>query len=309
MKTIAFFVRSIDPEGYPFSVRDLYFYSYQEYFLAIRAAGARVYFTTGLDNYLGNGRFARGWSIDAVSEVRDFQPVGEFTADLVFNKGGFEALDVPTVTDLRLHGILGDKAEMYRRFGKYQPATTICHTQAELDAALAALPGTMAVVKHPDGNGGKRVYIAEKSRLHIPASEEFPLLVQEFIDMSEGIPGLASGVHDMRILLTGHRVIGATMRIPPDGHLYANVSKGATETLLTADKIPAEVKSLALEIDAQLEDLPRYYAIDFARGKQGWKLVELNKQPGLFRRSTGPEAEDFMRQFAAYIVEVAEKTA
>ena len=93
-KTIAFFVRNIDPEKYPFSVRDLYYYSYQEYLLAMKRAGAKAYFVTGNDSYEGQGRFSRSWTIDKVSDVKDFQETGPITADLVFEKGGFEGRDV-----------------------------------------------------------------------------------------------------------------------------------------------------------------------------------------------------------------------
>jgi len=83
------------------------------------------------------------------------------------------------------------------------------------------------------------------------------------------------------------------------------VSQGASEKLLSYDQIPAEVRDLALEIDRQLEDLPRYYSIDFSKGKQGWKLIELNNEPGLFRESNGPLARGFMDALAQYLVGLA----
>src|SRR6266403_996757 len=101
-KAVAFFVRNLDGDKYPFSIRDLYFHSYQEYLLAMKRAGAQAYFVTGNENYLGDGRFAKAWTINGVSEVKDFEEVGEITADVVFDKGGFEGRDVTVVTDQRL---------------------------------------------------------------------------------------------------------------------------------------------------------------------------------------------------------------
>jgi hypothetical protein len=305
MKTIAFFVRNIDPGKLPFSVRELYYYSYQEYLLAMKRAGARAYFVTGNDSYLGKGRFARAWNIDKVSEVADFQPVGEITADVVFDKGGFGGEDVVVVTDKRLRPILDDKADTYERFGEYQPKTVVCSNKEELERAMEDMPGTMVAVKSPWGSGGSRVYIGKKGAVEVPAEEIYPLLVQEFVDMSDGIPGIAPGHHDLRLLIAGGKILGATLRQPAKGSFYANVSRGGSERLLSYDEIPAEVREMARTIDGQLPNLPRYYAIDFAKGKQGWILMELNNKPGLFRESNGPLARGFMRALAEYLVELA----
>ena len=303
-KTIAFFVRDINPDKYPFSVRDLYYYSYQEYLLAMKQAGAIAVFVTGNETYLGKGRFSRAFDIDKVSEVSDFRELGEIQADLVFEKGGFAGRDVQIVTDPRLYPIISDKSAIYAKFGKYQPKSVTCANLAEVNRAVADMPGEMVVAKNPVSSGGRQVYIARKGELAIPADETYPLMVQEFVDMSDGIPGICEGVHDVRVLLTGSTIIGATLRQPPPGGLHANVSKGGTERLLSRDEIPLEVQAMAAEIDSQLEDLPRYYAIDFARGKQGWVLIELNTRPGLFRESNGPLARDFTKSFARYVVEL-----
>jgi glutathione synthase/RimK-type ligase-like ATP-grasp enzyme len=302
MKTIAFFVRAVDAGKYPFAVRDLYYYSYQEYLLAMKRAGANAYFVTDNDSYLGKGRFARAWTIDKVSEVADFQEAGAIRADMVFEKGGFKGRDVQVVTDTKLYPLINSKAAIYEKFAQYQPRTVICIDKAAVKAAIAQMPGDIVVVKNPVGAGGRAVYIGTKNEIVVPESETYPLLVQEFIDMSDGVPGLADGVHDVRVLLTGSTIIGATLRTPAAGSLYANVSKGGTERLLSVAEIPLEVREMAAKIDSEIEDLPRYYAIDFARGKQGWKLVELNVKPGLFRAANGPLAAGFQRSVAEYLV-------
>jgi glutathione synthase/RimK-type ligase-like ATP-grasp enzyme len=304
-KTIAFFVRNIDPEKYPFSVRDLYYYSYQELLLAMKRAGLQAYFVTGNDTYLGGGKFSKAWSIERVCEVSDFQQVGEITADIVFNKGGFEGAGVSIVTDPRLEPLLGDKTATYKKFHHYQPLSIVCQSQRDVEAAILQMPGDMVVVKNPISSGGRQVYIAKKTQMAVPSDETYPLIVQEFIDMSDGIEGIAVGAHDVRLLLTGNTVIGATLREPVPGKLHANVSQGASERLLSFDEIPVEVRTMALNIDAQLEDLPRYYAIDFAKGKHGWKLVELNTRPGLFRADNGPLAVVFQESVARYLASLS----
>ncbi|GAC1370165.1 MAG: hypothetical protein NVSMB39_2780 [Candidatus Saccharimonadales bacterium] len=302
MKTIAFFVRDIDASKYPFAVRDLYYHSYQEYLLAMKRAGAEAYFVTDNGSYLGGGRFSRSWTINKVCEVGDFSEYGEITADVVFEKGGFVGEGVQVVTDPRLYPLVRNKAAIYEKFGQYQPRSVKCENLAEVQAAIASMPGEIVVVKNPVSAGGRQVYIGKKGEIKVPEAETYPLLVQEFIDMSGGVPSLADGVHDVRILLTGNTIIGATLRQPAAGSLYANVSKGGSERLLSIGEIPAEIKEMAIGIDSEIEDLPRYYAIDFARGTQGWKLVELNAKPGLFRTANGPLAEGFQNRLAEYLV-------
>lgn len=302
-KTIAFFVRNVDATKEPFSDREYYYYSYQHYLLAFKRAGAEAFFVSGPETYLGKGRFARAWSIDQLSEVKDFAKIGEIRADLVFEKGGFREYDVPTVTDIRLYPLLTNKAATYAQFSRYQPMSIVCENEEQLKAAVRQLPGETVVVKSPVGNGGKRVYINTKDRLRVPKDETYPLIAQEFIDMSEGVPELASGIHDIRILMTGSKLIGGTLRQPAQGKMHANVSQGGSERFLSVGEIPAEVRELAQEIDSQIEDMPRFYAIDFAKGKQGWMMVELNARPGLnTRKDAGPLAIDFMNQVADYMV-------
>jgi glutathione synthase/RimK-type ligase-like ATP-grasp enzyme len=254
---------------------------------------------------VGGGRFSRAWTIDEVCDVTDFQEVGEITADLVFEKGGFTGRDVPIVSDPRLYPLISDKTAIYKKFAKYQPQSVSCASADEVKRAIAQMPGELVVVKNPVSAGGRQVYIGTKDTIEVPADETYPLLVQEFVDMSDGVPGLAAGVHDLRVLLTGSTIIGATLRQPAEGSLYANVSKGGSEQLLGVDDIPEEVKAMALDIDSQLDDFPRYYAIDFAKGKQGWVLVELNVKPGLFRQANGPLAAGFQQSAAEYMVSIA----
>ncbi|HEX3081784.1 MAG TPA: hypothetical protein VHQ86_00880 [Candidatus Saccharimonadia bacterium] len=302
-KTIAFFVRNVHPQKYPFSVRDIYYRAYQEYLLEMKRAGAKAFFVTGNDTYLGDGRFSRAWTIDKVSEVENFEEVGEIKADLVYNKGGFEGSGVTIVTDPRLEPVIGNKAVIYEKFSQYQPKSVVCNSAEEVAAAIAAMPGDMVVVKNPVSSAGRQVYIGKKDELKVPEHETYPLLVQEFLDMSDGAPGLAEGIHDLRILLTGSKIIGATLREPAPGKLHANVSQGGSERFLRAGDIPAEVRDMAVDIDSQIEDLPRYYAIDFERGKQGWRLMELNARPGLNHSdNVGPIADEMRTSLIEYLM-------
>lgn len=307
-KTIALFELAIDANKFPFSHREIYYYSHQDFLLAMKRAGADAYFVSGNDTYLGGGKFSKAWTVDhVVEQVIEFREVDGITADLVFDKGGFtgfQGTDIPIVTDHAIRPVMYDKAKINAQFGKFQPRTVLCEDEAALKQAVANMPGEMVVAKNPVGSGGRNVYIAKKTELTIPANETYPLLVQEFIDMSEGVPGIVQGPHDLRILVCGAGIIGATLRQPVSGSLHSNVSQGGSERLLTRDEIPAEVVAMVQEIDATMKGLPRYYSIDFARGTRQWYLIELNNEPGFFRESNGPLARGFMESLAKYLVEL-----
>jgi len=304
-KNIAFYIRKISADEGIFASRELYFISYQQFYLAMQRLGADVRFVSPDDEYMGNGTFASSCVINGITEVADFTDAGEFTADIVFNKGNFEATDIKVVTDQRLQILLTNKAEMYRLFPQFQPLTLSCSSIEEVRAAAQQIKTNKIVIKEFIGSGGKEVHIIDHDTIGEFESDVFPLLVQEFLDTSGGIPGLVSGVHDMRVLITGGEIVGATIRQPAEGRLHSNVSQGGTEMIFPADSIPSALTEIVKYIDALIPDYPRYYSADFGLTQNGWKLFELNDKPGLFRESDGESARDIMEKVATYILGVS----
>ncbi|HVQ44832.1 MAG TPA: hypothetical protein VMT30_07800 [Candidatus Saccharimonadia bacterium] len=308
VKTIGFFVRNIDVTKPPFLRSEVGYndfgFANQQYLLALNRADVKAYFVTDNASYLGGGRFANAWTIHEARAVPEFREVGPITASVVYEKGGFEGRDVLTVTDPKLREIC-NKAETYRRFGQFQPKTVIVANPQELKAAIADMPGEMVVVKNPAGSSGQQVYIAAKDELVVPETETYPMLVQEFVDMSDGLPGLAAGPHDVRVIMAGNTILGGTLRQPAAGRLLANTGQGGSLRLLSRAELPKAVVDMAHSIDGELKEFPRYYSLDFAKGTQGWKLIELNGKPGLYYRDVGPLAQEFMDGFVSYMVGLA----
>jgi glutathione synthase/RimK-type ligase-like ATP-grasp enzyme len=179
-----------------------------------------------------------------------------------------------------------------------------------VEQALSEVSGDIVVVKEPheyvDGvvsNGGKFVYIGDRKTVLQQLPERYPLLVQEFVDSSIGIDELANGVHDMRVEIGGGTIWGGSLRTPAPGELRANLAQGGTRRRLSAEEIPPEVRQLALEIDTFFERYPRYYSLDFAHTTLGWKLFELNSNPGLVPASQSPQAQQIMKQLATYLIQ------
>lgn len=304
MKTIIIFTRTIDPNGYPFN-DEYHWNAYQDLLLAIKARGAQAYFATDPSTYLGNGKFSAVYAIgDEKRQVKDFDRLENVTAGLVFEKGGFAADDVMVLNPPFVSGITASKAETYRHFAKYQPKSVICANEAELKRAFDEIPGELIVVKEPESNGGRAVQIGPKSEVWETRPAVYPLIVQEFIDTSVGVPGYVEGIHDVRVKIGGGKIFGGMIRQPAPGEYRANLAQGGSVRHLFPDEIPEEALTLAKEIDCFFERYPRYYAIDFANTANGWKLIELNAKPGLSPASVSPQAARVIDELAEYLIEL-----
>ena len=272
--TIVIVCRNIDEDLSPFN-SGYYLKAYADLLLAVKHHGANVYFSTKRQ-YRGKGLFDKAYTISSRVPVKNFTEVTSIYAHLVYNKGDFaDVLDIAILNPPYVHTITSNKHETYKFFSAYQPISHLCHNIKEITIALREVPGSMIVVKSLTGNGGhgvsilKREDINTRNQSFVPI---YPVLVQEFLDTSCGIPGMAEGIHDLRIKIGGGDVWGGTLRIPCKGELRANVAQGGSEQHLFPNQIPKGALDIAIEIDRYFIDYPRYYSIDLVRTKGGWKL-------------------------------------
>lgn len=313
MKRVVIFCPAVAADKYPFSV-PYRKESYQDLLLAIRGLGAEAYFAADNANYRGNGVFGMAYTTSRQAGVADFEVAHDVKAGVVFDKGashghgGFVAQDVLVINPPEVKRVAADKAEMYRLFKKLQPRSVICDTRAELEAAVAGLPGDTVVVKAPRGNAGKLVFIGLRDKVMHEIPDQYPLIAQEFVDTSVGIEGLVEGIHDFRVRIAGGTIVGGQIRQPAPGELRANLAQGGSTILVPAEQIPAAALELVRTIDSNFKDFPRYYSIDLAHTTQGWKLIELNREPGLAPRSDGAEAEKTLNILAHYLVDICPET-
>ncbi len=301
MKTIVIFTRNFRADALPFS-NPRYFAGYQDLLMELKSAGAAAYFASGNEHYKGAGRFSEAWTSDVPRPIADYKMAHDVTAGLVLEKGGFTGTDVMVLNPPAVHTVASDKAETYRHFSKFQPKTIVVDSETGFEAAVRSIETELVVVKEAVSNKGQAVTIAEAEKQLLAPPGQYPVVVQEFIDTSVGIPGLADGVHDLRVKVTGGTIIGGQVRQPAPGELRANIALGGTSRILGADEIPEPVRQLTREIDLFFTGQPRYYALDFANTPNGWKLIELNSKPGLMPNSDGAEAARQTRAIAHYMI-------
>jgi glutathione synthase/RimK-type ligase-like ATP-grasp enzyme len=234
----------------------------------------------------------------------DLVPERYIKADLVYDRGGFQGSDIMVLNPKAVTKLGSDKTEMYRAFGDMQPYSMTVHSKQQLERAFRKLATDKVVVKDPTGYGGTGVIIGTRDEVRRKLAEaplSYPLLAQELMDTSVGVPGLVEGVHDMRLIIGGGRIWSCYIRQPKKGELRANVALGGSFQYIPRHKIPRQAIFLAHKIDAHFGFQPRHYAIDFANTDEGWKLIELNANPGLVPSSYAPETAYEMSHLANYL--------
>jgi hypothetical protein len=301
MRTIAVYFSAQDGSSPP-SGNPAYVEAYELLSRIITRKGGRMIVVRGRESCLGAGRFSAGWELKGDVWQRFDE---EIVADLVFVKDRDFPVDGASkrVNSLEFEDLCSNKDETYVAFPEVFPKTVLVGEEAELEAALAQIDGETIVAKPADGACGRGVYVGPRPGLDL-AALPYPLLVQECIDMSQGVPGLCTALHDLRIVLVGGTLALCTLRTPKEGSLIANAAQGGSLILVPQPKIPPQALALALSIDRRLQQFPeRVYSVDMAlhRGTD-WKVIELNAPPGLTPPKYGEGVTAYYEMLADHLL-------
>lgn len=241
------------------------------------------------------------YSLDQPGSVEDLRPIENVKIDLVFDRGRFIGRDVFMINPSIITKIALSKIEMYEYFSDLQPKSVVSNSKKQLEKAANEIESEKIVVKEPEGSGGNEVYIGKKEEVLAEIPNAYPLLVQEFLDTSSGIPGQVDGVHDARVGLCGNEIISYYIRSAEEGKLHANVAQGGTATYFDVSEVPVELKETVELIDGLFADHPRFYSLDFMHTEKGWKMVELNSYLGLMPVDEGAQAKQTLTKLADYL--------
>lgn len=249
----------------------------------LRPLDIHIFFARTPASYLGERDFQKVWRF---TEDGGLVQINEtIVADFVYMKGTglypFLAADLPHANAAGLVEIANDKLNTAAAFPDFSPVT-LAITPETWTETLAAVPGTMAVLKPQFGGGGIGIHVDRKENLQLHMIEDAPYFVQEFLDTSGGIPGITDGPHDFRALIVDGEITQCLLRTPPSGSYLANISKGGTGRELDRTTIPEDVRRMVMDIDARFALFgPRYYSADFLFSNRKPLLCELNARPAI----------------------------
>jgi glutathione synthase/RimK-type ligase-like ATP-grasp enzyme len=312
-KAIAIFCTSLDIGGEPIT-STYYWEAYQDLFFALQAQGLDVYFATDNATYVGSGQFTVAYTTDhRLKNPSELQAVHNVTVDVVFERAEsapFAARDIAVVNPESLRLIANNKIAIYQQFAGLQPFSIIVRSPSELLLAVAKIAGDIIVVKEEEGYGGHAVYIGNKQEIFKQMPENtYPLLVQEFLDTSGGVPGQGRGVHDVRLEICGGEITSYYIRFAKPGSYHSNVHRGGRMKFLPVERVPDELRAAVKQIDTVFAPAPRFYAADFAHSTEGWKLIELNDYVGLARQKGGDDGSDESCKSLTRLVDYLAKVA
>ena len=175
------------------------------------------------------------------------------------------------------------KLAQYLLFADFMPKTFLATDSTALRQAINRVSTRKVVLKPIHGSGGEGIFIGTKKqarRLRIQP----PILVQEFIKSTHGIPGFSkkSEVADLRMIYMNHKFVYALSRVAKKGSLFTNFHQGAHAVIVPQGAIPKSARALTRKIIKKLSFFPEVnYSLDFIFTNTGKPLlVEMNTTPG-----------------------------
>jgi hypothetical protein len=303
--TVGIFLPEKNITDHPFDV-GYYRQSYFELAQEITALGGEMLIVRDATTYLGQGSFARAWSMLG---PENYEKLAEVTVDVIFDKGEFPlAPDIPIFNHPEINEICTDKFIMYERFQKFCPLTVRAATPQEYVTALDAIHTDKAVIKPITGQEGHGIMIAAPAALKTKFPSSLPVVVQEFLDTSGGVPGIMQGSHDLRVALFDGEIIYSYLRTPPPGKLTANVAQGGKFFMVEPRQLPVELFPIIQEIDHTLAHVGhRFYGIDFGITPGGPKIIEMNARLGLLPNQDSPAFVVLKKKLARTFAQMSEK--
>lgn len=283
MHNLGVFFSSPGAFEYPFSKPE-YFAAYFELFETAHNLGENFYIVRNQDSYEGDGWFSRSWSF----QNKNLIETGRVRLDALYNKGRFQAdSTLPVFNHPEIAEICTDKWKMYHAFTKYCPRTLRLQKYQELQDQIDSFKTQRLVFKPQTGAEGKGVVIESKEFLKEHSQTlEFPAVIQDFLDTSGGVPGIMTGMHDLRLALFDGEILYSYLRTPPKGSLLANVSQGGEFVMIDPAILPKDAHEMVHDIDRKFLHLKhRFYSVDIGYTPDGPKIIEMNSELGLLPNS------------------------
>jgi len=285
MKKIAVFFKQPGVKDYPFNKSE-YWNSYLELNTEIEKIGAEFYIVRDNTTYLGNGKFSKSWKF----KNGDLVETGEIIVDKIYDKGDFQADNTVSVLNNEfVNEICTDKWKTYELFKEFCPETILIRNENEFENALKKIKSSKKVIKPLDDEKGNGVFIGKSEYLK-NCPHEFPLLVQDFLDTSGGVPGISEeGLHDFRVAILNGEFLFSFLRTPPKGELMANIAQGGACQIIEKSDIPKSVQKILSKIETIFGAYGDYFFgldVGFVDGIP--KIIELNSRVGLQENARHP---------------------
>jgi len=302
-RTIGVFFNEPDKYGYPYGDPD-YLASYRDFSGFCAKRGVQLVIVRGASNYQGNMTFSHGWKFEGDELVAVDGPL---TVDLIYNKElGHELVTNPgdlVMNDPVFDRIGRDKWLTAQAFPTLVPPTYQIDNN-NWQEVLGKIASEKVVLKPISGTEGRGILVEPTATLDFPSlGIDTPYIAQEFVDSSAGIPGLCTGMHDLRVLMFNGEPKLSFLRQPKSGSYLSNTAQGGSLETVDIERVPKQILEAAAIIDEHYKEFqPRFYTADFFMQGERPYLIETNTRPGFpYAKSEGPE---FTKKFFTYLFDL-----
>ncbi len=246
--------------------------------------GLEMYLASGRESYLGSLDFQNPWLYTGISFEKKS---GTFSFDAVFDRSGGLRFPSSEISNKVLNGITFkqlcyNKNLTYALLSDFMPKSYTVRNDDELQRALQNFSADeLAVLKPVAGFGGKDILIDFPKNL-LPTEIHGEYTLQQFIDTKNGIPGIMTGHHDLRIIIVNGEIVLCHVRTPKAGSLLANVAQGGAIKEISLSAIPQTVLDVVSKVSAIIDEKfnKPIYSIDFGIADGKPYVFELNDQIG-----------------------------
>ena len=231
------------------------------------------------DSYVGAGIFTN------VFRYKDWKIIpaeSEFKPDVVYQYtnvagDGFDNA-IPIVDSVKFKNWCPDKWNQYELLSDLMPKSFLIKTRDDLQRYLEEVKTSKAVIKPRKGQKGENIIVFDKASF--PEIDENILntkwyILQDFHDTNVLVPGIVSGLHDIKLITVGDEVF-ANLRVPEAGKEFCTYDSPYTE--IPIDRLSKEVINLHKKVKEKIDALfPRQlYTVDIGITKNGPIVFELN---------------------------------
>lgn len=185
---------------------------------------------------------------------------------------------------------LGNKSVALQKFPQYIPRSFCVegNGDAEIEKARRILTQNPAiaqwVMKPLRQNGGRGIELLDRNEvIDTIVKHNIPVVLQEFYE-TRSVPELhITGRHDVRVYVIDGEPLLLAIRQPKEGGFLANTAAGGSVRFADKKALPEAARRIVDKIIADVRAINKRYfiSIDLFYTDDGWKLIELNDQPGL----------------------------
>lgn len=257
--------------------------TYQEFFTKISHV-YNFFIVFGADAYEGDGKFKNLFQYVS-NELKECPD--QVTADVIYNysnipKIGFDPGPAIITNTPEFKQFCKSKYETYQYLKEFSPATVYIDKISDLSDALNKVNGNTVVIKPVSGSNGRDVMILDRDKVssekRVSEIVDDGIIIQEFLNTKDGLPGIADSYHDLRIITINEKVCLVHIRIPESGSMVANTHRGAIMKELVFEQLPEDIQNFYKEVHDKI--IKKFYrpllSMDIAYTDKGPKLIELN---------------------------------